>query len=396
MNNGWLVYNFLNQMWEGLWTGAPLVATGMSRLTVYGEERLTFVNGNGQVCWLNDGFVDGATPVADSLTTRIYTCGGMVRKLHLAADMTWDAYAPSITVTAQTPGVNETETLLPSPVVYDPTQYAVSGLPAYVPGQGNFANPYREDYQMNLADLVGGQRPAPESHGSFPDAPGRLGCAVRDREYNGQFAHPERERAGGGRTESRWSAGVSQSMIDTIMKNQYLKILMAVYCIAALMLPPMAWATLSAVVTSGYTFGPSEIPTIATLNELGEPTIQIIGTVDGSTGLTPGSVTGTLLADSVPDGSTLTYNGASPRQLMIAQQGVGSNNIAVLALGAGLLGGNGTPMFLNVDPNYFQLVTNSIANTNSISPSNYFTWVPWLSFVPLSLTDTNISPTLPG
>lgn len=175
------------------------------------------------------------------------------------------------------------------------------------------------------------------------------------------------------------------------MKNQYLKVLMAVYCTAALMLPPMAWATLSAVVTSGYTFGPNEVPTIVTLNELGEPTIQIIGTVDGSTGLTPGSVTGTLLADSVPDGVTLTYNGASPRQLMIAQQGVAANQIAVLALGAGLLGGNGTAVFLNVDPNYFQLVTNSIANTNSISPTNDINNVPWLTFVPLSLTDTNVS-----
>lgn len=160
-NNGWLVYNFLNQAWEGLWQGTTLPAYGLARLTVFGEERLTWANPNGLVFWLGDGYADaaysgGQAPVVDSLTTRVYTCGQVVRKLHLAATVQWWTLNPSITVTAQTPGVNESEQLVPSPVTYDSTQYDVQGLGTYTPGQGVWANPYREDYSLSPAELLSG------------------------------------------------------------------------------------------------------------------------------------------------------------------------------------------------------------------------------------------------
>jgi hypothetical protein len=162
VNNAWLVFNFLNQMWEGMWQGAALPAAGMARHVVFGDERLCWLTPAGTVNWLGDGFTDGPTPIADSLTTRIYLCGMKGRKLHLATEMTWDDYMPSLTVTAMTPGVNETETLLPAPVTYDPTQYAVDGLAAYVPGVGDPQAPYREDYEMSVAELLKGG--APDTH----------------------------------------------------------------------------------------------------------------------------------------------------------------------------------------------------------------------------------------
>jgi hypothetical protein len=87
-----------------------------------------------------------------------------------------------------------------------------------------------------------------------------------------------------------------------------------------------ALATLTVTINPGYTFTEGERPTTSSLNQLGEPTATISGTVDGSTGLTAGSVTGTLLADGVPDGLTLDWNTASPRQLEVKLQGIHTNN----------------------------------------------------------------------
>lgn len=161
----------------------------------------------------------------------------------------------------------------------------------------------------------------------------------------------------------------------------------------------MAFGVLTATVTPGYTFGPSEIPSIPSLNLLGEPSILITGTVDGSTGLTPGSVNGALLSDSVVDGMTLNYNGSSPRAIQVALGGISSNQIAISLWGGGVYGGGGSKVTLIVDTNYFVLATNSIANTNSISPTNgvpdtnnIIQPFPWLTMKPLALTDTNVNP----
>lgn len=167
INNGWLVFNFLLKNWEGLWQGTALAAAGMSRLGVYGEERMTFVSTGGQVSWLGDGFTDGAAPIADSFTTRIYTGGSLLRKLHLAAEFIWDAYAPSLTVTAITPGVNENETLLPAPLTYDSHAYFAGVNTSYTPGVNDFNAPYRESYTMSDAELLAGQ---PDLHQNISES----------------------------------------------------------------------------------------------------------------------------------------------------------------------------------------------------------------------------------
>lgn len=161
-----------------------------------------------------------------------------------------------------------------------------------------------------------------------------------------------------------------------IMKT-LLKILTLAVCVC--LCPSVSRATLSATVTPGYQFGSSEVPTIATLNQLGQPSILISGTVDGSTGLTPGSVNGALLADSVVDGLTTAYNGSSPRAIYVLPGGLVNTNAIVVS---------GGYLSLLVDTNYFRLATNSIANSNSISSTGNTNWITLKAG---TLTDTNLS-----
>jgi hypothetical protein len=124
-----------------------------------------------------------------------------------------------------------------------------------------------------------------------------------------------------------------------------------------------AVATLTATWTPGYVFSANERPTTETLNELGNGTILISGTVDGSTGLTAGSVAGNLLADSVPDGVTLNYNGSAPRQIEILPGGVGwqqvNTNVAGRALSGGFNQASQTGTNLNVNYDGLTIVLNT-------------------------------------
>jgi hypothetical protein len=129
-NNGVLVYNFLNQGWEGLWRGAALEVFGFARHIVYGEERLCFCDYSGAIKWMGDGFADGAVAIEDSLLTRRYTAGNARRKLWLKAALDFDAYAPALTITALGPGYNE-RTVLVSDKTYDKHKYKIFGKPDY-------------------------------------------------------------------------------------------------------------------------------------------------------------------------------------------------------------------------------------------------------------------------
>jgi hypothetical protein len=87
---------------------------------------------------------------------------------------------------------------------------------------------------------------------------------------------------------------------------------------------------------------------VADLNALGTPSIQITGTLGGTNvALGAGTVSGTMLMDSVVDGVTINYNGSSPRGMQIPAS----------ALGAGLWGGDGT--LLRVAADQVTIKTNS-------------------------------------
>jgi hypothetical protein len=144
-----------------------------------------------------------------------------------------------------------------------------------------------------------------------------------------------------------------------------MKIFLAILCSLLLAAMP-ALATLTATVSPGYQFSANERPTTSTLNLLATPTITIFGTVDGSTGLTPGSVTGTMLADSVSDTSagsakaTLSwYSFGGGRALQVADGGVSFLQLATNVAGRGLSGGVTTNLNVNLDNISLTLDTNN-------------------------------------
>lgn len=137
---------------------------------------------------------------------------------------------------------------------------------------------------------------------------------------------------------------------------------------AMLALP--ARAQLTAVVQPGYQFSAGERPTTGTLNLLGQPSITIQGTVSGSVGLAAKSVTGAILADSVPDGLTLDYNGANPRQLEVKASGISSNQVATNFFGAGIAGGGGTQARVLVDGTSITVNgNNQLTLSTNVSPT---------------------------
>lgn len=159
-NNAVLVFNGLNQGWEGVWNGSALQVYHFARHKVYGEERLCFVNYHGQVCWLGEGWTDmvaGAAPlgITDSLTTRIYSKGSQDPKLWLRGRVLWDTNNPTLTVTAQAPGYNEKWPLLTN-LTYDPTKYQAANTPDYDPANpaSNFDAPNRADYSLTPGELI--------------------------------------------------------------------------------------------------------------------------------------------------------------------------------------------------------------------------------------------------
>lgn len=168
LNNAVLVYNFLNEGWEGIWQGQPLTVFGLVRHTVYGEERLCFVNYYGQVCVMSDAWTDsvgaGPTPIIDKLVTRTYTAKeqgslSMRPKIWLSAELNWDTNAPNLTVTANSPGHGEQQVMLAAQT-YDKTKYLAYGQGPYNPANPNgppsFDAPNRQDYSLSPSEMLVG------------------------------------------------------------------------------------------------------------------------------------------------------------------------------------------------------------------------------------------------
>lgn len=163
-NNGTFVYNTVNQGWEDLWQGPAAPAANnlqpfaFSRLTVNGEERLTFATADGLVCWFTDDFQDTdatgiMTPIATKMVTRGYFKG--VPVLTLKGEVNWDTFNANLTVSVRTAGVNEQTTVLQR--TYDKTQYQVANAGTYDPNtstEETFAAPHRADYSPDAGELL--------------------------------------------------------------------------------------------------------------------------------------------------------------------------------------------------------------------------------------------------
>lgn len=155
-----------------------------------------------------------------------------------------------------------------------------------------------------------------------------------------------------------------------------------------------ARAALSVTVTAGHTFAEGEVPTVESLNELGLPIIVISGTIGGSNTLSPGSVTGVSLADSLPDGGvlnlpagqkTMGWDLSNPRELSVNSTG--------LCDGIGCVVGNDTnSLAIYFDPTFFLASTNSMGNTNLSSLNTGNAYQFWFTMKAHSIYDGVIAP----
>lgn len=153
-----LTYNFLNEGWEGKWEGYWLDVYAFARHTVFGEERLCFVDHECNVCYLTDGFTDGADAIEDELVTRIYTAGNTRQKTWLQAALNLDQHNSQVSAEARAPGHQETRSLLDK--TYDPTKYLTHDQPDYNPETAtaeDFDKPHREDYALTPGELLVGK-----------------------------------------------------------------------------------------------------------------------------------------------------------------------------------------------------------------------------------------------
>ena len=155
VNNGVLVFNNVNGGWEDLWQGDYLTPVAFARLTIAGEERLTFATADGLVCWLTDGFADFNGPIATELTSRGYFGGQRVFASKL--DVNWDTWNPSLTVSVLSNGQGEDITLNSTPITYDRTKYLLANKADYDPAtstSATFDAPHRQDYSPSADELL--------------------------------------------------------------------------------------------------------------------------------------------------------------------------------------------------------------------------------------------------
>lgn len=160
-NNAVLALNFLNSNpmqdkfgWEGIWLGEGLACYGFAIHPIAGEDRLTFVDYNGNVNWFSDGWADpGPTPITYVFTTRAYFKGENV--VVIKGEVNWDTFNPDITVDLQMAGVNEIETL--GQFQYQNNVYQISNATPYdpsAPTASGWIAPYRADYSPGANELL--------------------------------------------------------------------------------------------------------------------------------------------------------------------------------------------------------------------------------------------------
>lgn len=128
-------------------------------------------------------------------------------------------------------------------------------------------------------------------------------------------------------------------------------------------------AELTAVVSPGYSFSSAERPTTSTLNLLGRPTVLVYGTIDGSNGVSPNSISGDQLVSGFP-GTNLTWDGSSPRKLVVANSGIWPPQISTTIAGDGLTGGAGTALSVVVDGTTIVITNDTVTLGSNVQPAN--------------------------
>lgn len=152
-NDRLLVYNFINQAWEGYWNGTLINPRFFERVIVAGTERLVFADESGFIhTFHKDGLFDQtASGTVHQIETRIefrgYQANAIEHKqwtdLHLEL-RNWDT---RYDVSVMFDGVDE-ELVLSTDTTKDRTVYYKYGQSAYSTTNSgdNFKAPYRQDY----------------------------------------------------------------------------------------------------------------------------------------------------------------------------------------------------------------------------------------------------------
>jgi hypothetical protein len=164
-NQRTLVYNFLNQAWEGYWEGSLLVPRYYTRLVVAGTDTL---------CWAdNSGFIHNFDYQAlqdrnrvgtiQQIATSVYfrghsgdknpysqgspTNNSVEHKQWTNLQFEFSSWNPTYSITANFDGVNESYPIAANETK-SRTAYYIYGSGTYVTNNSgnNFLDPYREDY----------------------------------------------------------------------------------------------------------------------------------------------------------------------------------------------------------------------------------------------------------
>jgi len=189
VNNCLFIYNQLTQAWDHFWTGACLNPVQFAKLTIGGEERLAFLNANGDVMYFDpDGHADITCDSADGGNSWTYTPTDIVLRAWLRGytngtprikqfqmcELVVDTLNANWSLTAIREDVNNTKVYREN-IAGDPLKFVTHAEPDYagVSEPDRAQLPGREDYSVTV-DAAGDMDlnvlgKVFEAHQSWPD-----------------------------------------------------------------------------------------------------------------------------------------------------------------------------------------------------------------------------------
>lgn len=161
-NDSTIVYNFLNESWDGEWTGEYLKPRFYGRIYIGGQIRLIFADDSGYIHYFDplayqDRTYDGSESVIQTeLLTRAYTCGTREHKQWTNANLSIATWDPTYSIDA----IFDNDNLileLRDTTTKSRSQYYTYGVDDYDATNVNddFNEPNREDYSVTTGFITG-------------------------------------------------------------------------------------------------------------------------------------------------------------------------------------------------------------------------------------------------
>ena len=153
-NQRTLVYNFLNQAWEGYWEGSLLVPRYYTRVIVAGTDTLCWADESGLIHTFDLNALQDRTRVGSiqQIATTVYFRGhsgenDIDHKQWTGLQFELSSWNPTYSITANFDGVNESYTVATNETK-SRTAYYTYGSGAFATNNSgdNFLAPFREDY----------------------------------------------------------------------------------------------------------------------------------------------------------------------------------------------------------------------------------------------------------